>query len=169
MLHEMTWSESHSVVSDSLHPHGLYSPWNSPGQNTGVGSLSLLLRIFSTQRSNPGLLHCRWVCFFTSWATREAQEYWSGQPVPFPADLPNSGSAALQADSLPAELWGKPICKICCLTHFLVCLLKSPCRLALILWSRSLQTFLKSHHHNKKIIERQKYYMYIMCIYMLSS
>ena len=27
------------VVSDSLRPHGLYSPWNSPGQNTGVGSL----------------------------------------------------------------------------------------------------------------------------------
>ena len=35
-------SESRSVVSDSLQPHGLYSPWNSPGQNTGVGSLSFL-------------------------------------------------------------------------------------------------------------------------------
>ena len=34
-------SESHSVVSDSLRPHGLYSPWNSPGRNTGVCSLSL--------------------------------------------------------------------------------------------------------------------------------
>ena len=34
-------SESHSVVSDSLRPHGLYSPWNSLGQNTGVDSLSL--------------------------------------------------------------------------------------------------------------------------------
>ena len=34
-------SESHSVVSSSLRPHGLYTPWNSPGQNTGVGSLSL--------------------------------------------------------------------------------------------------------------------------------
>ena len=31
-----TQSESHSVVSDSLRPHGLFSPWNSPGQNTGV-------------------------------------------------------------------------------------------------------------------------------------
>ena len=30
---------SHSVVSDSLQPHGLYSPGNSPGQNTEVGSL----------------------------------------------------------------------------------------------------------------------------------
>ena len=35
-------NESRSVVSDSLQQHGLYSPWNSPGQNTGVGSLSLL-------------------------------------------------------------------------------------------------------------------------------
>ena len=34
--------ESHLVVSDSLRPHGLYSLGNSPGQNTGVGSLSLL-------------------------------------------------------------------------------------------------------------------------------
>ena len=36
------WSESRSVVSDSLWPHRLYSPWNSPSENTGVGSLSLL-------------------------------------------------------------------------------------------------------------------------------
>ena len=42
-------SESHSVVFDSLRPHGLYSPLNSPGQNTGVGSLSLLQGIFPTQ------------------------------------------------------------------------------------------------------------------------
>ena len=52
-------SESCSVVSNSLWPHGLYSPWNSPDQNTGVGSLSLLQGIFPTQGSNPGLLHCR--------------------------------------------------------------------------------------------------------------
>ena len=51
-------SESGSVMSD-LRPHRLYSPWNSPGQNTGAGSLSLLQGIFSTQGSNPGLPHCR--------------------------------------------------------------------------------------------------------------
>ena len=44
--------ESLSVVSDSLWPHGLYSPWNSPGQHTGVGGLSLLQGIFPTQGSN---------------------------------------------------------------------------------------------------------------------
>ena len=52
-------SKSCSVMSDSLRPHGLYSPWNSPDQNTGVGSLSPLQWIFPTQESNPGLPHCR--------------------------------------------------------------------------------------------------------------
>ena len=47
-------SESHSVTSDFLKPHGLYSPWNSLGQNTGVGSHSLLEGIFPTQGLNPG-------------------------------------------------------------------------------------------------------------------
>ena len=55
--------ESRSVVSDSLWPHGLYSPWNSPGQNTGVGSLSLLQGIFPTQGLNPGLPHCRQILY----------------------------------------------------------------------------------------------------------
>ena len=59
-------SEGRSVVSDSLWPHGLYSPWNSPGQNTGVGSLSLLQGIFPTEGSNPGLLHCRWILYHLS-------------------------------------------------------------------------------------------------------
>ena len=57
-------SESHSVMSNSLWPHGLYSSWNSPGQNTGVGSLSLFQGIFPTQGSNPGLPHCRQILFF---------------------------------------------------------------------------------------------------------
>ena len=56
-------SESHSGVSYSLGPHGLYSPWNSPGQNTGVGSLSLLQGIFPTQGSNLGLPHCRRILY----------------------------------------------------------------------------------------------------------
>ena len=51
-------SESCSIVSNCLQPYGLYSPWNSPGQNTRVGSLSLLQGIFPTQGSNPGLPHC---------------------------------------------------------------------------------------------------------------
>ena len=38
-------------------------PWNSPGQNTGVGSRSLLQVIFLTQGSNPGLSHCRRILY----------------------------------------------------------------------------------------------------------
>ena len=56
--HSKEVCESHLVVSNSLQPHGLYSPWNSPDQNTRVGSLSLLQGIFPTQGLNPGLLHC---------------------------------------------------------------------------------------------------------------
>ena len=37
----------------------LYSPWNSPGHNTGVGSQFPSPGIFPTQGSNPGLRHCR--------------------------------------------------------------------------------------------------------------
>ena len=52
-------SKRHSVMSDSLRHHGLYSVWNSPGKNTEVGSLSIFQGIFPTQGSNPGLPHCR--------------------------------------------------------------------------------------------------------------
>ena len=56
-------SESCSVLFDSLRHHGLYSPWNSPGQNTGVGSLSLLQGIFLIQGPNPGLPLFRWILY----------------------------------------------------------------------------------------------------------
>ena len=39
------------------------TPWNSPGQNIGMGSLSLLQGVFPTQGSNPGLLHCRRILY----------------------------------------------------------------------------------------------------------
>ena len=58
------WSESRSVVSDSLwsnelQPTRLLCPWNSPGKITGVGGCSFLQGIFLTQGLNPGLPHCR--------------------------------------------------------------------------------------------------------------
>ena len=63
-------SESHSAVSNSFQPHVLYSPWNSPDQNTGVVSCSFLQGIFWTQGWNLGLLHCRQI--ITLWVIREA-------------------------------------------------------------------------------------------------
>ena len=102
-------SESCSVLSDSLQPCGLYSPWDSPGQNTGVGSLYLLQGIFATQGSNPGFPHCRLILY--QQCHREVQECWSWQPSLSPVDLPDSGiepgSPALQVYSLPTELCGK--------------------------------------------------------------
>ena len=56
-------SESRCVVSDSFWPNGLYSPWNSPGQNTGGGSLFLLQGVFPTQGLNSGVPHCRWILY----------------------------------------------------------------------------------------------------------
>ena len=66
-------SESHSVMSDSLRPHGLYSPWNPPGQSTGVGSLSLLQWIFPAQELNWGLMHCRQILHQLSYQGRPLQ------------------------------------------------------------------------------------------------
>ena len=53
-------------MSYSLRPHGLYSPWKFPDQNTGVGSLSLLQKIFPTQESNPGCLHFKQIFYSPS-------------------------------------------------------------------------------------------------------
>ena len=102
-------SESRSVMSNSLWPHGLYSPWILQAR-----ILEWVAFPFSRGSSHPRdrtqVFHLA-SGFFTSWATREAQEYWSGQPIPSPVDLPNPGikpmSPALQADSLPTELSGK--------------------------------------------------------------
>ena len=63
MANEVKGGESRSVMSNSLRPYGLHSPWNSPGQNTGVDSFSLLQGIFPTQGSNPGLPHCRQILY----------------------------------------------------------------------------------------------------------
>ena len=99
-------SKSHSVMSNSLRPH-LTSPQS---MDTGVGSLFFLQGIFPTQGSNPGLLHCRWILYQLSHQGSPRILEWVAYPSP--ADLPDPGikpgSPALQADSLPTELSGKP-------------------------------------------------------------
>ena len=54
------------LIPHGLQPARLLCPWDSPGKNTGVGSHSLLQRIFQTQAS------CIARRFFTVWAAREA-------------------------------------------------------------------------------------------------
>ena len=79
-LKSENWKWSHSVVSDSLRPHGPDSPWDSPGQNTGVGSLALLQGTFLTQGSNPGLPHCRRILYQLSHKRNPTVLEWVGYP-----------------------------------------------------------------------------------------
>ena len=60
---ERKWKWKSLNCSDFFRPHGLYSPCNSPGQNTGVLSHSLLQGTFPTQELNQGLLHCRKILY----------------------------------------------------------------------------------------------------------
>ena len=56
-----------SLSHISLQTHGLYSSWNSPDQNTGVGNLALFQGVFPTQESNQDLLHCRQMLYQLSY------------------------------------------------------------------------------------------------------
>ena len=60
--------------------HGLHNPWNSPGQNTGVGSLFLFQGLFSTQGLNPRLLHCRQILYQLSHQGSPRILEWVGIP-----------------------------------------------------------------------------------------
>ena len=103
---------SPSVVSESLWPHGL-QPAKAP-QSIGILQARILkwVAISSSRGSSQPKYLTQVSCitggFFTIWAIREAQENWSGYPIPSPGDLPDPGielgSPALQAVSLPAEL-----------------------------------------------------------------
>ena len=82
----------------------------SQGQNTGVGSLSLLQQIFPTQGLNRGLLHCRQILYQLSHQGRPRILEWVAYPffrgISWPRN--QTGSPALLVDSLPAQLPGKP-------------------------------------------------------------
>ena len=100
----------------SLSPVGLFatswlhSPWNSPGQNTGVGSLSLLQGIFPTQGSNPGLLHCRWILYQLSHKGSPKILEWVDYAFSRGSSQPRNLTrvSCIASDSLPTELSGKP-------------------------------------------------------------
>ena len=86
------------------------SPWNSPGQNARVGSLSFLQGIFPTQGLNPGLPHYRRILYQLSHKGSPRILEWVAYPFSRGSSQPRNqtGSPALQVYSLPAELPGKP-------------------------------------------------------------
>ena len=112
------WSESHSVVSDSLWPHRLHSPWNSPGQNTGGGNLSLLQGIFPTQGLNPGLLHCRQILYQLSYKgspeESKVQRDWVVQ-------IHKASSCYNWSQDPECELWSLLICVWILISTVLLC------------------------------------------------
>ena len=83
-------SQSYSVMSDSLWPHGLYNPWNSPGQSIGVGSLSLLQGIFPTQGSYPGFPYCRRILYQLSQKGSPRILEWVAYPFSSRSSLPRN-------------------------------------------------------------------------------
>ena len=79
---------------NSLWPHELYSPWNSPGQSTGVGSHSLFQVIFPTQGLNPGLPRCRQILYQLSQEGSPRILEWGSLSLPqgnFPTQESNWG------------------------------------------------------------------------------
>ena len=98
-------SGSHSVMSDSLRPHGLHSPWNSPGQNTGVGSLSLFQGIFPTQGSDPHLLHCRRILYHLSHLEDHPQKASVGADMSLIPETEGDGLEPQLCLRLPLGCW----------------------------------------------------------------
>ena len=83
-------NESLSVLSNFLQSPGLYSPWHSPSQNTGVGSLYVLQGIFPIHGSNPGLLHYRRIFYQLSHKGQRRQ--WHPTPVLLPGKSMDRGA-----------------------------------------------------------------------------
>ena len=98
------------VVSNSLWPHGLYSLWNSPGQNTGVGSLSLVQGIYPTWGLSPDLLHCRQILYQLSHQGSPGRLKW----VAFPFSSRSSQPRNWTGVSCIAGQWGT----LLLLSHF---------------------------------------------------
>ena len=106
-----------SVVSNSLWPHGLYSPRGSsvhgdaPGKNTGVGYHALLQGLFPTQESNPALPHCRLIIYQLSHQGSPRILEWVAYPFSSGSSQPRNqtGISCIAVDSLLAELPGKTL------------------------------------------------------------
>ena len=96
-------------MSDGWWPHVLYRPWNSPSQNTGGGSLSLLQEIFPTQGSSRCIPHWRQILHQLSYNGSQRMVEWVAYPFSSRASLPRNWTDvySLQAESFPTQLSGR--------------------------------------------------------------
>ena len=79
-------------------------PWDSPGKNTGVGSLSLLQGIFPTQISNPGPPHCRQILYQLSYQRSPRILEWVAYPFSSGSSWPESNQGVLHYRMIPYQL-----------------------------------------------------------------
>ena len=117
MLLESELSQSCLTLCNPMdygQPHGLWnsldSSWNSPGQNTGVGTLFLLQGIFPIQRLNAGLPHCRWIPYQLSHKESPRILEWVAYPFSSRSSWTRSqtGISCIAGGSLPTDISGKP-------------------------------------------------------------
>ena len=117
LTHSLTYSSSQEKVKvTQLCPTlcdsatRLLCPWDSPGQNAGVGSHFLLQGIFLTQGSNPSLLHCRWILYYLSHQGSPRILEWVAYPFSSGSSQPQdqTGVSCIAGDSSPVQLPGKP-------------------------------------------------------------
>ena len=121
--------------------HGL----NSPGQNTRVGSLSLLQRIFPTQESNPSFPHCRQILYQLSHNGSPKILKWVAYPFSNGSSQPRNqtGVSCIAGGFLPTELSGNPQIYL----HMqIICISSSPVSLQI-----QTRTWLGNKNHNRFI------------------
>ena len=79
-------------LCSTMQPYGLYSSGSSLGQNSGVGSLSLLQGIFPVQGSNPGLPHCGQILYQLSHQGSPRRLEWVAYPFSRGSYWPRNGT-----------------------------------------------------------------------------
>ena len=114
-------------MSDSLWPHGLYSPWNSPGQDTRESSLSLLQVIFPTQESNPGLPHCRLILYHVSHKGSPRILEWVAYPFSSRSSQPRNWTGVSCIAGRFLTSWATKIKQVTISSHLCPCPGPSPC------------------------------------------
>ena len=107
-------SESRSVMPNSLRPHRLCGPWNSSGQNTGVGSFSLLQGMFPTQGSNPSVPHYRRTLYQLSHKGSPRILEWVAYPFSSRSSWPRSltGVSCTAGGFFITDLWASLLAQL---------------------------------------------------------
>ena len=134
------YSESHSVMSNSLQAHGL---WNAPGQNTGEGSL--LQGIFPTQESNPSLPHCRLILYQLSYQLSLRILEWVAHPFPSGSSWPRNWTRVSCIAGIFFTSWATREAHLYFIGIFQYTFKNSDAVLVLVFWRSQTNTYTYIH------------------------